>query len=97
MGKVSGKQLVLHVERPVQPPQLFADFSLLVTVFNSFGGIGRKPLARLAAGSAALFCSDLVWICVFMFLNMVVDFGVRTAEKIRHPHPGSFGLKTGWK
>ena len=39
----------------------------------------------------------LVWICVFMFLNMVVDFGVRTAEKIRHPHPGSFGLKTGWK
>jgi len=30
-----------------------------------------------------------------MFLNKVVDLGGQAAEKNRHPHPGSFGLKNG--
>jgi len=28
-----------------------------------------------------------------MLLKLIESFGARAAEKIRHPHPGSFGLK----
>jgi hypothetical protein len=28
-----------------------------------------------------------------MILNMLENIGARAAEKVRHPHPGSFGLK----
>jgi hypothetical protein len=36
---VSGKNLILHVPRPVQPPQLLMELAPLTATFQSFSGV----------------------------------------------------------
>jgi hypothetical protein len=44
----SGKYFAAAVERPVQPPQLFADLSSLMAVLNGSGGVRPQPGGTLS-------------------------------------------------
>ena len=94
---MSGKNLVLHDERPVQPPQLFADFSPLVTVFNSLGGVGAQTAGAPGGRTVGVVFGLGIGLCFHIFKRMFEGFAARAVEKIRRPRRVSFGLKTGWK
>ena len=48
-GKVSGKPLVIGIQRPVKPPQLFARFAAFVAMLQSSGD-GRTNAASTLVG-----------------------------------------------
>jgi hypothetical protein len=94
MGKVSGKNLILRVEHPIQPPQLLTDFAPLVTVFKNLGSIGAQTAGAFGVRTVVTVAGLGVGLCFHIFKNGTVSsFGARAAEKCRRPHTGSFGLK----
>ena len=61
--RVSGKNFVLHVVRPVKPPQLLADFAALVAVLKSSGGVGAQTCGAMAGRIGGVVSRLVIALC----------------------------------
>jgi len=93
MMRVSGKNFVLHVVRPVKPPQLLADFAALVAVLKSSGGVGAQTCGAMAGRIGGVVSRFVIDLC--FHVSKICKSATRAAEKFHRPRRVSFGLKNG--
>ena len=89
---MSGEYFVFPAERPVEPPQLLADFAPRGAVLDGFGGGRTAPGGPLARWTGGVVAGPGIGWC-FHGTKMVASYAPRVAEKIRHPRADSFGFE----
>jgi len=86
------QNFIFRIEHPVLSPQLPADFSPLVAVFKSFGGVGTCSGGALAGRIGSVAAGPGIDFR-FHISKMIASFCAAGGGEVPYPRHNSFGLK----